>query len=50
MKKIKCNCKNQFQDDRYGKNIRIGNKTSNGQYRCTVCGTVRDAKKSGGEK
>ena len=37
---IKCNCKNDYQDEKYGKNMRVHNTTidihKNG-YRCTVC-------------
>lgn len=41
--RIKCNCISEFQDKRYGVNIRIGNpcKIQNGKptkARCTVCG------------
>lgn len=33
-----CTCKHKFQDDRYGKGMRVFNKAQGG-YRCTVCGT-----------
>lgn len=38
-----CNCKNEFQDKRYGKGKRVYNETEKGAgsshaYRCTVCG------------
>ena len=34
-----CNCKNDYQDKKYGKNQRIHNKfiKDGGGYRCTVC-------------
>lgn len=37
---IKCTCKNEFQDKRYGKQKRVANPaTEKGVegYRCTVC-------------
>lgn len=36
----KCTCKNKYQDDKYGKNIRVFNKMKQDipqKYRCTVC-------------
>jgi hypothetical protein len=39
-KTIKCNCSNEYQDEVYGVGNRAANETSNGQYRCTVCGVV----------
>lgn len=35
----KCNCKSEFQDKKYGKDMRVHNKyiKENGGYRCTVC-------------
>ncbi len=41
---IKCQCKSEFQDSLYGQNVRVGNCTSGGQYRCTVCSTVSGVK------
>lgn len=46
---IKCTCKHEFQDARYGKGIRVHNKIkskSSGmeEFRCTVCGTVRGSR------
>ena len=35
-----CKCKHEAQDELYGKNMRLHNKTTS-QYRCTVCATVR---------
>ena len=38
-----CNCSNDFQDKRYGKNKRVMNKTATDkEYRCTVCGKVHN--------
>ena len=37
---IKCNCKNDYQDEKYGKNMRVHNSTADTKkngYRCTVC-------------
>jgi len=31
-----CDCKNSFQDKKYGKKRRVWNQTVKG-YRCTVC-------------
>ena len=35
----KCDCKSEFQDEKYGKNMRVHNKfiKEGGGYRCTVC-------------
>lgn len=33
---LRCTCKHEFQDKRYGKGKRVFNKTTTG-YRCTVC-------------
>lgn len=41
---IKCTCASEFQDKMYGIGIRVGNQTSSGQLRCTVCKTVGGAK------
>jgi predicted SprT family Zn-dependent metalloprotease len=38
MEFIKCDCDSDFQDKRYGQNVRVGNKMANGNvYRCAVC-------------
>jgi hypothetical protein len=36
----KCDCEHKFQDERYGKNMRVHNiyTKDSGGYRCTVCG------------
>lgn len=44
-KLFKCRCKHEYQDKKYGKGIRLHNKTTYpntnkgtlGEYRCTVC-------------
>ena len=41
---IKCTCVSEFQDKTYGAGIRVGNLTSSGQLRCTVCKAVGGAK------
>ena len=43
---IKCRCKSEFQDERYGKGKRVHNQTTknNGRtYRCTVCGNETES-------
>jgi hypothetical protein len=45
MRIIPCTCTHQFQDERYGKGMRLHNETMKGekenrQYRCTVCRTL----------
>ena len=40
-KVISCSCKHEFQDQQYGKGMRLFNemgKDQNSSYRCTVCG------------
>lgn len=42
---IKCACKNEWQDARYGSGMRVANrlkpvKDKPAQYRCTVCARV----------
>lgn len=42
-KRIACTCKNEYQDAKYGKGMRIMNHTEKGKtptsttWRCTVC-------------
>lgn len=42
-KKMKCRCKNAYQDKKYGRGVRVFNKLGKGgvgslsMYRCTVC-------------
>jgi len=42
---IKCKCKHDFQDRKYGKGNRVANKRSSdknkGEAKCTVCGNIR---------
>jgi hypothetical protein len=40
--KIKCDCEHAQQDQMHGKGVRIGNLTGKGNYRCTVCGSIRE--------
>ena len=48
---IQCTCKSEFQDELYGKGMRLANtmgKDKPSGYRCTVCGKeyrLGDAKK-----
>lgn len=42
----KCTCVNEYQDKRYGKNMRVMNplhkgKTGDGKHRCTTCGVEK---------
>ena len=41
---IKCTCKHDYQDEKYGKGNRVHNSTSKTEtlkeYRCTVCGNT----------
>ncbi|GAF80885.1 unnamed protein product [marine sediment metagenome] len=39
-KRIACSCKNEYQDEKCGKGIRVHNSCNNG-WRCTVCETER---------
>lgn len=43
----KCDCKNEFQDKRYGQGMRVMNLCPNGSCRCTSCESKYDA---GGKK
>ena len=36
---IKCNCKHEYQDSKYGPGRRVANYTAKGHARCTVCGS-----------
>ncbi len=38
--KKRCKCVHPYQDKKYGKKIRIHNKTTKG-WRCTVCGNEK---------
>lgn len=35
-----CNCKSEYQDQRYGKQVRVMNVNNKGGASCTVCGSV----------
>ena len=41
-KEFQCTCKSEFQDQHYGKGIRVFNERTSGSknigWRCTVCG------------
>jgi RNase P subunit RPR2 len=44
--KIQCKCAHAFQDEKYGKQVRIANSTAKQdntyvEVRCTVCGTTQ---------
>lgn len=39
---VKCNCKNEYQDKKYGNGMRVHNKIKDSGCRCTVC---KDEKK-----
>ena len=44
---ITCDCKHEYQDEKYGKNRRIANKKYKGNTAtCTVCGKERVFKSS----
>lgn len=44
---IKCKCENAFQDKKYGKKMRVQNKTNDeNKYRCTVCNEINEKEKS----
>lgn len=36
-----CSCKHEFQDKQYGEKKRLHNPTGKGEYKCTVCGSVK---------
>ena len=38
----KCTCEHKYQDERYGKKMRLHNEMGKcGGWRCTVCGNVK---------
>lgn len=43
----RCSCKNEYQDKRYGQQMRVHNEmrsaTGRPSYRCTVCGKVGES-------
>lgn len=38
---LKCTCKSEFQDAKYGAGMRVHNPQKKEGYRCTVCGSPR---------
>ena len=40
MARIVCDCKDEYQDKKYGKGKRVANKTASGSLRCAKCGKV----------
>lgn len=34
----KCLCQHEYQDEKYGNQMRVANRMMNGAFRCTVCG------------
>lgn len=49
--KVQCKCTHEFQDQQYGKNVRIANATEKQpsqdkvEVRCTVCKTLHTVNK-----
>lgn len=44
VKIIKCSCKHEYQDQKYGENLRVHivlDKSGKISYRCTVCGNTK---------
>ena len=41
----KCDCESKFQDEKYGKDMRVHNERAgkDGGSRCTVCGKEKNA-------
>lgn len=39
----RCICKSDYQDEKYGKGMRVMNRMDDGKVRCTVCGKEADA-------
>jgi len=35
---LKCSCQNSYQDEKYGKQMRVFNQKKDGSLRCTACG------------
>lgn len=38
---LHCTCKHEWQDQRYGRGLRVHNQKKNLDWRCTVCGNVQ---------
>jgi hypothetical protein len=52
---LECNCKHEWQDKRYGENMRVHNfaKKASGErggWRCTVCSSVKTNKNPESDK
>lgn len=47
---LKCTCKHDYQDRRYGKQKRVFNVMRDGKARCTVCAAERLPKSRQGER
>ena len=48
---LKCSCRSEFQDEEHGPGRRVHNFNSKGgpgqsNYRCTVCGNMREGRES----
>ena len=43
-KVLPCTCKHDYEDQRYGKGLRLHNKCNKG-FRCTICSAIKEAKK-----
>jgi hypothetical protein len=39
-KVVRCTCAHKYQDELYGAGNRMANELRNGQYCCTVCGSI----------
>jgi len=39
-KVVRCTCAHKYQDELYGAGNRMANELRNGQFKCTVCGSV----------
>ena len=39
-KVVRCTCAHKYQDELYGVGNRMANELRNGQFKCTVCGSV----------
>jgi len=42
-----CTCRHEYQDEKYGKGMRVCCVMANGQKRCTVCLAVHGSPKIG---
>lgn len=36
-----CGCTSTYQDKKHGAGLRVHTPMNNGNYRCTICGTMR---------